>query len=310
MNGADPQEELLAFLSRPESFPGKPANVEIRQTHISIVVIASPNVYKIKKPLDLGFLDFSTLEKRRHFCVEEVRLNRRLTQDVYLGIVPIARRDGLLHFGAEGEIVEYAVRMRELSRAGFLHERLALGAATMSDLERVAARLCDFYQAQKSSETIAEWGRVAKLRVSTDENFTQTERFVGSLLGRPAFAALRFFTNQVYERHASLFERRRKEGRILDCHGDLRCEHVHLADDEVNIFDCIEFNERLRFIDVANDVAFLAMDLDFLGRPDLGAAFLHRIADLLNDPGTAQPNEFLQMLPGLCPRQGGSDQER
>ena len=183
MNGADAQEDLLAFLSRPESFPEKPANVEIRQTHISIVAIASPNVYKIKKPLDLGFLDFSTLERRRHFCVEEVRLNRRLTQDVYLGIVPIARRDGSLHFGAEGEIVEYAVRMRELSRAGFLHERLALGAATMRDLERVAARLCDFYQAQKSSETIAESGRVAKLRVSTDENFTQTERFVGSLLG-------------------------------------------------------------------------------------------------------------------------------
>ena len=283
MNGADVQEELLAFLSRPESFPEKPASVEIRQTHISIVAIASPNVYKIKKPLDLGFLDFSTLEKRRHFCSEEVRLNRRLTQDVYLGIVPIARRDGSLHFGDEGEIVEYAVRMRELSRAGFLHERLALGAATMRDLERVAARLCDFYQAQKSSETIAEWGRVAKLRLSTDENFTQTERFVGSLLGRPAFAALRFFTEQFYEQHANLFERRRKEGRILDCHGDLRCEHVHLADDEINIFDCIEFNERLRFIDVANDVAFLAMDLDVLGRPDLGAAFLHHIANLMND---------------------------
>ena len=148
MNGADAQNDLLAFLSRPESFPEKPANVEIRQTHISIVAIASPNVYKIKKPLDLGFLNFSTLEKRRHFCVEEVRLNRRLTQGVYLGIVPIARRSGSLHFGAEGEIVEYAVRMRELSRAGFLHERLALGAATMRDLERVAARLCDFYQAR------------------------------------------------------------------------------------------------------------------------------------------------------------------
>ena len=283
MNGADAQNDLLAFLSRPEFFPEKPANVEIRQTHISIVAIASPNVYKIKKPLDLGFLNFSTLEKRRHFCVEEVRLNRRLTQGVYLGIVPIARRSGSLHFGAEGEIVEYAVRMRELSRAGFLHERLALGAATMRDLERVAARLCDFYQAQKSSEMIAEWGRVAKLRLSTDENFTQTERFVGSLLGRPAFAALRFFTEEVYEQHASLFERRRKEGRILDCHGDLRCEHVHLADDEINIFDCIEFNERLRFIDVANDVAFLAMDLDVLDRPDLGAAFLHHIANLMND---------------------------
>ncbi len=284
MNGADAQEDLLAFLSRPESFPEKPAKIEIRQTHISIVAITSPIVYKIKKPLDLGFLNFSTLEKRRHFCLEEVRLNRRLTQDVYLGLVPIARRGGSLHFGAGGEIVEYAVRMRELSRAGFLHEQLAHGVATAHDLERVAARLCAFYQAQKSSETIAEWGRVAKLRLSTDENFRQTERFVGSLLGRPAFAALRFFTDQFYKRHANLFERRRKEGRILDCHGDLRCEHVHLAGNEINIFDCIEFNERLRFIDVANDVAFLAMDLDVLGRPDLGTAFLHHIADLLNDP--------------------------
>ena len=258
--------------------------MQVEQTHISIVAIASPYVYKVKKPLDLGFLDFSTLEKRRHFCLEEVRLNRRLTHDVYLDVVPIARRDGCLHFGPEGEIVEYAVKMRELARAGFLHERLARGAATADDLERVAAKLAAFYQAQRSSETIADWGRVAKLQLSTDENFAQTERFAGGLLGRPAFAAIRFFTDRFYVQHADLFERRRKEGRILDCHGDLRCEHVHFAGEEVSIFDCIEFNERLRFIDVANDLAFLAMDLDVLGRPDLGKAFLRRMAELLNDP--------------------------
>jgi aminoglycoside phosphotransferase family enzyme len=258
--------------------------VEVRQTHISIVAIAPPNVYKIKKPLDLGFLDFSTLEKRRHFCLEEVRLNRRLTQDVYLDVVPIARRDSCLHFGPEGEIVDYAVKMRELPREGFLHERLAHGNATADDLERVAVKLAAFYQAQRPSETIADWGRVAKLRLSTDENFAQTERFAGGLLGRPAFAAIRFFTDRFYERHADLFERRRKDGRILDGHGDLRCEHVHFAGEEINIFDCIEFNERLRLIDVANDVAFLAMDLDVLGRPDLGTTFLRRIAGLLDDP--------------------------
>jgi uncharacterized protein len=258
--------------------------VEVRQTHISIVAIAPPNVYKIKKPLDLGFLDFSTLEKRRHFCLEEVRLNRRLTQDVYLDVVPIARRGSCLHFGPEGEIVEYAVKMRELARPGFLHERLARGVVTADDLERVAARLAAFYQGQQSSQTIADWGRVEKVRLSTDENFAQTERFADDLLSRPAFAAIRFFTDRFYERHADLFERRRKDGRILDGHGDLRCEHVHFADEEINIFDCIEFNERLRFIDVANDAAFLAMDLDVLGRPDLGAAFLRRIAGLLDDP--------------------------
>ena len=258
--------------------------MQVEQTHISIVAIASPYVYKVKKPLDLGFLDFSTLEKRRHFCLEEVRLNRRLTHDVYLDVVPIARRDDCLHFGPKGEIVEYAVKMRELARAGFLHERLARGAATADDLERVAAKLAAFYQAQRSSETIADWGRVAKLQLSTDENFAQTERFAGGLLGRPAFAAIRFFTDRFYLQHADLFESRRKEGRILDCHGDLRCEHVHFAGKEVSIFDCIEFNERLRFIDVANDLAFLAMDLDVLGRPDLGRAFLRRMAELLNDP--------------------------
>ncbi|MGH8094023.1 MAG: AAA family ATPase [Chthoniobacterales bacterium] len=279
-----PEEELVAFLSRPESFPEKPAKVEVRQTHISIVAIASPNVYKIKKSLDLGFLDFSTLEKRRHFCAEEVRLNRRLTRNVYLGIVPIARLNGSLHFGAEGEIVEYAVKMLELSRPGFLHEQIARGTATVHDVECVALKLCSFYRAQKSSDTIAEWGRVAKLRLSTDENFTQTERFVGSLLSRPAFVAIRFFTDQFYQRHADLFERRRKGGHILDCHGDLRGEHVHLSGEEVNVFDCVEFNERFRFIDVANDVAFLAMDLEVLGRPDLAAAFLRQIAGLLRDP--------------------------
>jgi uncharacterized protein len=275
---------LLGFLQRQESFPEPPSTVEVRQTHISIVAIASPYVYKVKKPLDLGFLDFSTLEKRRHFCLEEMRLNRRLTHGVYLDVVPIARRDGSLHFGPQGEIVEYAVKMRELARADFLHERLARGAATADDLGRVAARLAAFYQAQRSSETIAEWGCVAKLRLSTDENFAQTERFVGGLLGRPAFAAIRFFTDRFYAQHADLFERRRKEGRILDCHGDLRCEHVHFAGEEVSIFDCIEFNERLRFIDVANDLAFLAMDLDVLRRPDLGRAFLRRMAELLDDP--------------------------
>jgi aminoglycoside phosphotransferase family enzyme/predicted kinase len=287
-----PQETLVAFLRRPESFPEKPAAVELRQTHISLVAIAPPHVYKIKKPLDLGFLDFSTLEKRRHFCAAEVELNRRLTHDVYLGVVAISRRDGSLHFGAEGEVIDYAVKMRVLSREGFLHERIAGGAVTAADLERVAEKLSSFYRAQKSSEAVAEWGRVAKLRLSTNENFAQTERFAGTLLSRPAFEGIRYFTNRSYERRADLFERRRTSGRILDCHGDLRCEHIHFSGAEVNIFDCIEFSERFRFIDVANDLAFLAMDLDFLGRPELASSFLRRMADLLHDPELLALTDF------------------
>ncbi len=276
-------DELISFLQRPDSFPEKPATVELRQTHISLVAIASPHVYKIKKPLDLGFLDFSTLEKRRHFCEAEVRLNQRLCRDVYLGVVPIVRRDDSLHFGGKGEVVEYAVKMRELAPEGFLNWRLVHANVGGADLDRLIAKLSAFYTAQSSSEEISQWGCIANLRLSTDENFAQTKQFIGSHLSSAAFAAIQYFTDRYYARRAELFERRRRDGRILDCHGDLRCEQVHFSDDEVNIFDCIEFNDRFRYIDVASDLAFLAMDLDFRGRPDLAAVFLRRIAGVLRD---------------------------
>jgi len=278
------QDALLAFLRRPDSFSEKPAAVELRQTHISLVAIAPPHVYKVKKALDLGFLDFSTIEKRRHCCEAEVRLNRRLTRDLYLAVVPISRRNGSLHFGGEGEVIDYAVKMRALPEDGFMDRRLARNAVTAAELDRVADKLSAFYRAQKPSDAVAEWGRIAKLRLSTEENFAQLECFAGTLLSRPALEAIRYFTDRFYERRAGLFERRRTGGRILDCHGDLRCEHIHFSGEEVNIFDCIEFNERFRYIDVANDLAFLAMDLDFLGRPDLSGAFVQSMASLLDDP--------------------------
>lgn len=285
MKSDSAQDELLKFLRSPASYPEEPGKVEIRQTHISIVAMTPSLVYKVKKPLDLGFLDFSTLEKRREACENEVRLNRRLCRDVYLGIVPISRKDGLLHFGEEGELIDYAVKMRRLPEEGFLEQRLARDAVTSADLDRVAEKLSEFYRSQQSSTEIADWGRVAKLRISTDENFSQTEQFAGTLISRPAIEAIRYFTGLFYDRHADLFERRRRDGRILDCHGDLRCEHIHFSNGEINIFDCIEFNERLRYLDVANDVAFLAMDLDFLKRRDLAAAFIQRMTGALDDAG-------------------------
>jgi uncharacterized protein len=277
------RDELIAFLRRADSFPEKPAAVELCQTHISLVAIAPPHAYKVKKPVDLGFLDFSTLEKRRHICEAEVRLNQRLCRDVYLGVVPIARRNGSLHFGEAGEVVEYAVKMRELRQEGFLDWRLAHSGVGEVDLDPLVNKLSAFYRGSESSEKIAQWGRIENLRLSTDENFAQTKRFIGTHLSRAAFEAVRYFTNRSYELRAELFERRRREGHIRDCHGDLRCEHVHFSGDEVNIFDCIEFNDRFRYIDVANDLAFLAMDLDFRGRADLVTAFLARMSDALRD---------------------------
>jgi uncharacterized protein len=286
------QDELIAFLSRADSFPEKPAAVELCQTHISLVAIAPPHVYKVKKAVDLGFLDFSTLKKRRSFCEAEVRLNRRLCRDIYLGVVPIALRNGSLHFGEAGEVVEYAVKMRELPQEGFLHWRLAHTSLCDGDLEPLVNKLSAFYREQDSSEKIAQWGRIENLRLSTDENFAQTERFIGTHLSRAAFEAVRYFASRSYELRVELLERRRREGHIRDCHGDLRCEHVHFSGDEVNIFDCIEFNDRFRYIDVANDLAFLAMDLDFRGRADLATAFLARMSDALRDRDLLALSDF------------------
>lgn len=278
------EDSLIRFLKDPSSYAHAPSSVRLVQTHISYVALASPFVFKVKKPVDFGFLDFTTLERRRHYCEEEVRLNRRLCARIYEGVVPIARGAQGLTFGDEGEVVEYAVRMRELEDGRFLHQLLARGAAGPADLDRVVAKLLPFYRRQTPAPEVTAWGRLKKLRISTDENFEQTERFVGEALPRPAFEALRYFTERFYAARRALLERRCEEGHIVDAHGDLHAEHIHLTAEDVCIYDCIEFNERLRYIDVASDVAFLTMDLAFNGHPELSRYLAAQMAARLQDP--------------------------
>lgn len=283
-------EEILSFLGNPASYPHRPDTVELVHTHISCVALAGKWVYKVKKPVDLGFVDFSTLEKRRRFCEEEVWLNRRLCAAIYGGVVPVFRSEEGLTFEENGPAVEYAIKMHRLGEEHFLDRRLARGEVALPDLDRVVEKLAALYRGQSSSAEIAIWGRTDRLRVSTDENFAQTEPHVGTALSRPAFEAIRYYTNRFYDHQAPLINRRRAHGHIIDGHGDLRLEHVHLTPEDVCIFDCIEFSRRLRSVDVASDVAFLAMDLDFSGRPDLSVAFARRVAEALDDP------ELLKMI--------------
>ena len=287
-----PQEELLAFLLDPRSYPYKPKRVQLVQTHASYVLLVPPYVYKVKKPVNFGFLDFSTLEKRRYFSEREVELNRRLCQGTYLGVVPISIRKGRLAFGEGGEVVEYAVKMRKLPEKYFLKRRLERGEVGSDDLDRIVEKLAAFYEGQATTEEIKEWGRIEKLKISTDENFRQTEGYIDLTLSRPAFEAIKFYTESFYAQMALLFESRILEGRIKDCHGDLHLEHIHVSPQALCIYDCIEFNDRFRYLDVANDVAFLAMDLDYNGRPDLARLFVSRMAQKLDDPGMLQLMDF------------------
>lgn len=288
------QERLLPFLLNPRSYPHRPRAVRLVQTHSSFVFITPPWVFKVKKPVNFGFLDFSTLERRRHFCEQEVELNRRLCPDVYVGVVPISVTPAGFAFGTDGPVVEYAVQMRHLTERHFLDRLLARDAVTTCDLDRIVGQLRDFYLAQHPTPAVEAWGRMNRLRISTDENFRQTRDFVGRTISAAAFAAIRGFTNDFYRRHAALFAARVRENRIRDCHGDLHAEHIHLTPRALHIFDCIEFNDRFRYVDVANDAAFLAMDLDFEGRPDLSRHFVAKLAAALQDDGMRGLMDFYQ----------------
>lgn len=314
------QKRLLTFLSDRRSYPHRPRTVRFVQTHASYVFLASPYVYKVKKPVNLGFLDFSTLKKRRHFCEREVLLNRRLSSHVHLGVLPIFLKAGKLAFENGGRVVEYAVQMRKLDNRYFLPRLLKRNHVGSPELNRIVSALKKFYQEQEPTDAITGWGRIEKLKVSTNENFRQTEEFVGHTISRPAFEAIRRYTTKFYQCNASLFQERMSEGRIRDCHGDLRLEHIHLSPTHLSIYDCIEFNDRLRRIDWASDIGFLAMDFDHQGRPDLSRAFTSRMAAALGDDGLLRIVDFykcyrayvrgkVESLQGLGLRQGRRKQQ-
>jgi hypothetical protein len=294
VDSSDVQEQLVAFLSSPASYSHRPAEVRVIQTHISWVFIASPFVFKLKKPVNLGFLDFSTLEKRRHFCQRELELNRRLCPDIYLGVVPIYESAAGFSFSAEGEIAEHSLKMRELPSGWFLSELLAKGLVGETEINRVISTLRRFYESECPTPEIEQWGTREKLKISTDENFVQVRPFVGRTISPAAFETIRHFTNHFYAVNEKLFCERIQQHRILDCHGDLHLDHIHLTPEATTIFDCIEFNDRFRFIDIANDLAFLAMDFDFEGRRDLGNLLLRNAAREFRDAEMLKITNFYE----------------
>ncbi|HEV3120939.1 MAG TPA: AAA family ATPase [Isosphaeraceae bacterium] len=272
-------EALIESLSKPEAYPHPLGEVEVRQTHISVVFLAGEFAYKVKKPLALGFLDYSTLEKRRHFCEQEVRLNRRLAGEVYLGVVPIARQEGdALRVEGEGEVLEWAVKMARLPEGATLRERLERGEVGIEFIEELARRVAAFHASAERGEHISSFGRFEVVAANARENFEQSAAQVGVSVSQSAFERLRELTEKTLVELNALIESRAAGEVPRDTHGDLRLDHVYLFPDRVPpagiaIVDCIEFNERYRFADPVADMAFLFMDLALHGRRDLARAF-------------------------------------
>lgn len=285
----------------------------LRETHISWVFMHGTRVYKVKKPVDLGFLDFTSQAQRRCACESELELNRRLAPGVYLGLRPVLRDatgkhrlgDRLASPGsttgapteptAQATVVDWAVEMRRLCDDDAADARLRAGQLSTDDVERVARRLVQFHTEVRSDETTAGFGSPAAIEVNVAENFEQSAPCVPVIIAADALRALQQYQRDFVTAHAELLAERARSGYVRDGHGDLRLEHVYLSEaDRVEIIDCIEFNDRFRYADVCSDLAFLAMDLRFNGQDRLAEWLLSTYALHANDYGLYALTDFYE----------------
>ncbi len=283
---------LIRALLRPEAYPHPTGPVQLHETHLSWVLVAGNFAYKVKKPVTLGFVDFSTRERRAIACADEVRLNRRLCPSIYLGVVDLVARGDTIAIGGPGQPVETAVRMRRLPESGMLPALLARGMVDERLVARIARILVRFHAEAATGPGVDEWGTAEAVRANWEENFAQTIPFVDRSLPAPTLSAVRAAIGEFLDQHRALLDRRVAIGRVRDGHGDLHAGNVCLVGSRLHLFDCIEFSPRYRCADVAAELAFLAMDLDHHGRADLGVVFADTYTRLSDDKELPQLLDF------------------
>ena len=287
---------FVTYLLQPTAYTPAPAAVKLIQTHISYVFITDDHVYKFKKPVDFGFLDFTTLPKRQHFCEQELILNRRLCPTIYLDLVALSKTEtGFMLSGAAAadpkHIAEYGIRMKRMPEEQMMANVIRSGRLIPEMIDAICDVLVPFYAKADGGADIRKFGRPEKVGINIFENFSQTEAFIGNpSLSKEQFDRIKNFS-ALFLQQDNLFAARIEAGRIRDCHGDLYSANICLAD-QVYIFDCIEFNERFRYCDVASDIAFLAMDLDFHGLAGLSQHFVKRFIEKSGDTGLQKMLDF------------------
>jgi len=280
---------IVSALLESQAYPHKPQKIELVQTQMSFIFLTGEYVYKIKKSVNLGYLDYTTLEKRHFFCHQELELNRRLCPGAYLAVVPIVEEKGELCIEGLGKTIEYAVKMKQLPHDRMMDVLLPKDQVTPEMVARVAEKLTGFHQKAETNQEIAAFGRLDVIHQNTDENFAQTEKYIGTSITAEKYQYIKNYTNNFIDSNASLFDKRAREGKIRDCHGDLHAAHVCFTDD-ICIYDCIEFNDRFRYSDVASEIAFLAMDLDRYQQAGLSRHLVNTCVKLGHD------EELLKLL--------------
>ncbi|MDP2241980.1 MAG: AAA family ATPase [Burkholderiales bacterium] len=275
---------LISALRDPGCYPHPVAQIDILETHISWVVLTGSYAYKIKKPVDLGFLDFTTLEKRAHYCREELRLNRRLAPALYLGVVVIGGSPEHPRVGS-GKAIEYAVRMTQFEQEQLASRLLVGGKLTPQHIEQLAQKIAAFHQQAPSVKSGSRFGTLPCISSQALQNFDQIAGLADAAADRAELVQLRAWTEHELAACSDSFASRLASGRVRECHGDLHLGNIALLDGALTPFDCIEFNDALRCIDVASEVAFLTMDLLDRGRPDYAFLFLNGCLEAGGDYG-------------------------
>ncbi|MFO7675763.1 MAG: AAA family ATPase [bacterium] len=265
--------------------------VRMLQTHTSWVFLTGRYACKVKKPVNFGFLDYTDLSARKFFCREEFRLNRRLSPDIYLEVLPITERRGRLRLGGSGPVVDWCLKMRELPQESIMTEQLRRGRVSVDHVDEIARIIADFHSAAERGPEISRYGSSEIIRLNWDENFAQTMEFRGRTITRPAFELIKTAVERFIRLRRGRFRRRREQGFIRRCHGDLHSRNIFIGD-RVHVFDCIEFNPRFSCSDTASEIAFLAMDLDWFGRRDLAGFFVERYVARTGDSGLLRLLDF------------------
>lgn len=294
----DPHATLIRALQNPALYDHPVKDFQLVETHISSVLLTGDYAYKLKKPLDLGFLDFSTLAKRRHFCHEELRLNRRLASQIYLEVLPITGTPENPRFGGPGEPIEYAIKMRQFPQEAQLDRVLARAGLKAAHIDQLAQTLADFHARIAVAGPETPFGTPEAVYFPMGQNFDQIRPLVLADF-HPQLARLQRWSEQIRDRLKETLVARKRDGFIRECHGDVHLANLALLDDQVVVFDCLEFNDNLRWIDTMNEVAFTVMDLDDRGQPVLARRFLNAYLERAGDYAGLALLRFYQVYRAL-----------
>lgn len=271
--------------------------IRVMQTHISYIVLTGDYAYKVKKSVNFGFLDFSTLERRQHFCWEEIRMNQQNAPEIYLDVLPVTQSGDKFVLGGTDQPVEYVLKMREFPQEDLLSSMFDKGRLTAHQMEELGKIVAQFHATTQTNDYIRTFGEVSQVRQAFDENYQQSEKYIGGPQTPEQFSQTQQFTDAFFANQQELFNRRIQTDKIRECHGDLHLRNICLWQGKILLFDRIEFNEPFRFVDVMYDVAFAVMDLEARQRQDLGNAFLNTYIEQTGDW------EGLQVLPLYLSRQ-------